>query len=52
MKLTTGCFLLLFSREKYQMLQSYSGMWMKAGIGLAILTTLSLILLRYFRSRT
>jgi len=45
-------FFVFYSREKYSMFQSRSGMWMKAGIGLAILTTLGLILLRYFRSRT
>lgn len=40
------------SRDKYEMFQSRSGMWMKAGIGLAVVTTLGLILLRYLSLRT
>lgn len=42
----------LCPRDKYQMFQSRSGVWMKAGIGLAIVTTLGLLLLRYLRTRT
>ena len=45
-------FVVFYSREKYQMFQSRSDVWMKAGIGLAIVTTLGLLLLRYLRTRT